>query len=113
MIILSLLFIFQIESFTDILWVHSYEEDKGDQMVFRTEASDLPRIRYRQKIQFKNNGDFSMDNLNPTDNQVSLEGRWSYSRESKVKLIIRLINGKNYKAEIDTKQQKILLYEIH
>lgn len=111
MLFLSLLFIFQIESFTDTVWVHSYEEDDRKCMVFRTEAYDLPKIRYRQKIQFKKDGDFSMDNLNPSDKLGTLKGKWNYSDKSSKKLIIKLNTGQTYKAEIDLKQQKILIYE--
>jgi hypothetical protein len=58
-------------------WVHSHEEDTGDQMVFRPATYTFPRSRGRQEFKLQQGGELQSTHPGPTDKRESSVGKWS------------------------------------
>src|SRR5262249_44876939 len=58
-------------------WVHSHEEDSGDQMVFRPSTYTFPRSRGRQEFDLVPDGTLRATRPGPTDKRESSAGSWS------------------------------------
>jgi hypothetical protein len=58
-------------------WVHSHEEDSGNQMVFRPSTYAFPRSRGRQAFKLEPGGSLQTVRPGPTDKRVSGSGTWS------------------------------------
>ena len=57
-------------------WVHSHEEDRPGQMVFRRKGFDFPRARGRAGFELRP-GDVWMDHpIAPGDGNLQTEGKW-------------------------------------
>jgi hypothetical protein len=57
-------------------WVHSYEEDDGDEMVFRPSDFDLPPARGRRQIELRRDGSYLEAFPGPTDVPEQAGGSW-------------------------------------
>ncbi len=57
-------------------WVHSHEEDRGDEIVFRTDRFDFPPSRGRAALDLRADGTYAGTLPGPTDAPASGEGRW-------------------------------------
>ena len=57
-------------------WVHSHEEDHGDDMVFRPASYRFPPSRGRRSIELRPGGSLTRGGPGPTDRRVRSEGRW-------------------------------------
>jgi hypothetical protein len=57
-------------------WVHSHEEDHGDDMVFRPASYPFPPSRGRRSICLKAGGVLTRGGPGPTDRRTTSEGRW-------------------------------------
>jgi hypothetical protein len=58
-------------------WVHSHEEDDGEEMVFRPSSFDLPPARGRRQIELRPDGSFLEGFPGPTDAPEEAGGSWS------------------------------------
>lgn len=58
-------------------WVHSNEEDSGDEMVFRPASHPLPPSRGRIFLDLKPDGSYAERAPGPVDAPVESGGRWS------------------------------------
>ena len=58
-------------------WVHSHEEDHGDEMVFRPASFPFPPSRGRRSIDLRPGGALARGGPGPDDRRVRSEGgRW-------------------------------------
>jgi len=57
-------------------WVHSHEEDCGDEMVFRPASFKFPLSRGRRSLDLRRDGTLAHAKPGPTDRRVRSEGRW-------------------------------------
>jgi hypothetical protein len=58
-------------------WIHSHEEDTGNQMVFRPSTYAFPRSRGRQEFKLGPGGSLQAVRPGPTDKRQSSSGTWS------------------------------------
>lgn len=58
-------------------WVHSHEEDSGEEMVFRPGSFDLPPARGRRAIELRADGGYVEAFPGPVDVPEEAGGRWS------------------------------------
>jgi hypothetical protein len=58
-------------------WIHSHEEDSGNQMVFRPSTFAFPRSRGRQQFKLEPGGSLETIGPGPTDKRESARGTWS------------------------------------
>jgi len=57
-------------------WVHSHEEDRGDEMVFRPASFKFPPSRGRRSIELRRDGTCGHCGPGPADRRQRSEGRW-------------------------------------
>jgi hypothetical protein len=57
-------------------WVHSHEEDRGGEMVFRPASYPFPPSRGRRSIDLRRDGTVKHGRPGPTDRRQLSEGRW-------------------------------------
>jgi hypothetical protein len=67
-------------------WVHSHEEDTGDQQVFRPSGYPLGPSRGRRSFELKANGHYVDHGIGPTDRRVTSEGTWHLDPENRLAL---------------------------
>ena len=58
-------------------WVHSHEEDRGDEMVFRPSGYAFPPARGRTSIDLRPDGTYVESSPGPVDVPEASEGSWS------------------------------------
>jgi hypothetical protein len=58
-------------------WVHAYEEDTEDEMVFRPAGTDLPPSRGRMALELRADGTFAETGLGATDVPEEATGSWA------------------------------------
>ena len=57
-------------------WVHSHEEDRGGEMVFRPASYPFPLSRGRRSIDLRRDGSVAHARPGPADRRQRSEGRW-------------------------------------
>jgi hypothetical protein len=57
-------------------WLHAYEEDTEDEMVYRPADSGLPPARGRAGLELRPDGTFSELGPGPDDRPTETPGRW-------------------------------------
>jgi hypothetical protein len=57
-------------------WVHSHEEDRGDEMVFRPASFKFPPSRGRRSIDLRKDGTAGHARPGPNDRRQLSSGRW-------------------------------------
>jgi hypothetical protein len=57
-------------------WLHSYEEDEGDRVVFRPTSYDFPPARGRHGFELSSDGDVLRSGPGPDDRTQETRGRW-------------------------------------
>jgi hypothetical protein len=57
-------------------WVHSHEEDRGGEMVFRPASHPFPLSRGRRSIDLRRDGTVTHARPGPADRRQLSEGRW-------------------------------------
>ena len=67
-------------------WIHSFEEDTGDIIVYRPAEYPFPRARGRAGIEFKPNGQFIDWTVGPADTQRSINGHWQLEGPGRVRV---------------------------
>lgn len=58
-------------------WVHSHEEDKGGEMVFRPASYAFPLSRGRRSLEFKAGGQLHRGGPGPDDRPTTSQGAWA------------------------------------
>ena len=59
------------------LWVHSHEEDEGDDLVLRPASHPLPPARGRLALDLRTDGTYTESRPGPVDLPVESGGDWS------------------------------------
>lgn len=57
-------------------WLHSHEEDSGDQIVFRPITYNFPPSRGRRGFELKPDGTLVQIGIGPTDRPAESSGTW-------------------------------------
>lgn len=63
------------------LWLQSPEEQTDDILVFRPDGYELPRARGREKMEFKDGGEFIYHQIAPEDGYLILKGSFELENE--------------------------------
>lgn len=58
-------------------WIHSHEEDTGEERVFRPATSALPPARGRRQLELRADGRYIESSPGPVDIPVMSTGSWS------------------------------------
>jgi hypothetical protein len=58
-------------------WVHSHEEDSGDELVFRPAGYALPPSRGREAFELRPDGSYAGSVPGPADKPAATEGEWT------------------------------------
>jgi hypothetical protein len=58
-------------------WVHSHEEDSGDETVFRPSSFELPPARGRRSIELRGDGSYVESFPGPVDVPEEAGGSWA------------------------------------
>ncbi|TXK37406.1 hypothetical protein FVR03_15465 [Pontibacter qinzhouensis] len=94
----------------EVTWLHSFEEDEGDTLVFRPNTYDFPPSRGRTGFAIENKGVFKEYLIAPTDGLEEHVGQWTHGE--KKALQIRFKGEKpaveNYTLEIVSIRDKVL-----
>jgi hypothetical protein len=64
-------------------WIHSREEDTGENVVYRPAGYRFPPARGREGIEFREDGAFVHYVIGPTDRSQAVKGQWK-SNEPKI-----------------------------
>jgi hypothetical protein len=67
----------ELKALVGVRWVHSHEEDHGDELVFRPSNHDFPLSRGRRSFELQPDGNLSAVMPGPADRGRSYGGRWS------------------------------------
>jgi hypothetical protein len=67
-------------------WVHSHEEDRGDERVYRPADYDFPPARGRRGFELKPGGELVLYGPGATDRPEATTARWSASGSGRVRL---------------------------
>jgi hypothetical protein len=67
-------------------WVHSHEEDSGDERVYRPADYDFPPARGRRGFELKPGGELVLYGPGATDRPEATTARWSVSGSGRVRL---------------------------
>jgi hypothetical protein len=76
-------------------WVHSHEEDQGDDMVFRPASFKLPPSRGRRSIELHSDGTLGHARPGPADRPERGQGRWEIDGDQ-----LRLFGGSATPSEV-------------
>jgi hypothetical protein len=72
-------------------WVHSHEEDSGDEMVFRPAGYAFPPSRGREAFELRPDGSYAGSVPGPVDKPEPTEGEWSLEEGGRLKLGDRVL----------------------
>jgi hypothetical protein len=67
-------------------WLHSYEEDEGDIMVYRPNTYDFPPSRGRTGFALEEGGVLKQYDIAPTDGLEENVGKWTQLAKDKVRV---------------------------
>jgi hypothetical protein len=67
-------------------WLHSYEEDEGDVMVYRPNSYDFPPSRGRTGFALEEGGILKQYDIAPTDGLEEHVGKWTQLNKDKVRV---------------------------
>lgn len=62
-------------------WVHSYEEDRDDEIVLRPASHELPPSRGRMSLELRGDGSYVERRPGPVDVPEESSGHWSLTGE--------------------------------
>lgn len=91
-------------------WLHSYEEDEGEVLVYRPNSYDFPPSRGRTGFELEKGGVLKQYDIAPTDGLEEHIGEWEKVDKDKVQVKIKG-NGQpsqNYIIEIVSLKDNIL-----
>jgi hypothetical protein len=67
-------------------WVHSYEEDDKDTIVYRPRDFEFPPSRGRSGFEIKQNREFILHGLDPSDRPSKVTGYFEVERPNRIKV---------------------------
>lgn len=101
----------QMDKIIDIYWQHSYEDDKGDTLVFRPKDYDFPPSRGREGFEFKGKGVFHRYVIAPADGINTIYGSWK-KLEGENTISIEMNENMDYNYPVP-EDYKIHILEFH
>lgn len=87
------------EKFTQ-KWIHSHEEDEGENIAYRNESYSFPPSRGRTSMEFKADGSFIQTDISPVDTLVSAQGTWSHKDGKKIEIKLKMKPAREFIIEI-------------
>lgn len=79
-------------------WIHSYEEDEGDETVFRPASYDFPLTRRpRESFELKAGGELVKNQATASDGTIAAQGKWELEDD---KVIFQSESGKDQTKQI-------------
>lgn len=73
-------------------WINSYEESEQDLIVYRPEGFEFPPARFREKLNFQENGKFILTVPGTNDVPEEIQGTWKSSVKDKI--LVQFPNSK-------------------
>jgi hypothetical protein len=67
-------------------WVHSFEEDSADMLVYRPIGFDFPPAFGRDGFEIKPDGGFILYSIGPADGVVESPGHWTMQAENEIEV---------------------------
>lgn len=92
-------------------WLHSYEEDVGDQTVYRPANYAFPPARGRTGFELKENGVCEEILIGPTDTAVHKKGQWRYTRSALLVLTPRTGTERRFRV-VSLRRDRLVLLEL-
>jgi hypothetical protein len=83
-------------------WVHSHEEDTGEEMVFRAADSgyEFPRSRGREALELQPDGSYAGTVPGPVDVPVPTEGAWTLEGGNRLRLGDRVLEISSVEGDV-------------
>ncbi|MCC9137933.1 hypothetical protein ACFSKU_21180 [Pontibacter silvestris] len=97
-------------------WLHSYEEDEGDTLVYRPNSYDFPPSRGRTGFALEAGGVIKRYDIAPTDGLEEQEGQWELDDKNnmvKVKMQGDSLPPQNFAFEIVSLKDDVLKIKQH
>jgi hypothetical protein len=69
-------------------WMHSYEEDTAEKMIFRKDNHPLPPSRGRVGYSFNSDGSVIKIAPDPVDRLLKIKGKWTIDHVNQIKIQI-------------------------
>lgn len=66
------------------VWMHSREEDKAGESVYRPAGFKFPPARGRTGFEIRKNGEFIYIGIAPTDGPMKVPGKWKAEGKDKI-----------------------------
>lgn len=70
-------------------WIHSYEEDIDGLQVYRSSEYQFPPSRGREGFEIKENRQFILYTIGPTDRPQAILGHWEKLDETTLKVLLK------------------------
>lgn len=86
-------------------WIHSHEEDTGEEIIYRPSSYDFPLSRSRTGFEIKENGEFIQYDIAPDDRIKQTNGNWKQIDDE---IQVNLTNGDQYNLKILSLEEGIL-----
>lgn len=99
----------------DKTWLHSYEEDSGDTVVFRPNTFDFPPSRGRTGFTLESGGVIKRYEIAPTDGLEEHLGSWEQVDKQRVQIRMQPESRppQNYEVEILLLEDDVLKIKRH
>lgn len=99
----------------DKTWLHSYEEDSGDTVVFRPNTFDFPPSRGRTGFTLESGGVIKRYEIAPTDGLEEQLGEWEQLDKQRVQIRMKPESSppQNYEVEILLLEDDVLKIKRH
>lgn len=94
-------------------WMHSYEEDTPGFKIYRPSSYDFPLGWSRKGMEFKEDGNFILHDIDPDDSRVELEGSWELVNGKDVKISFPSGKKESYTLIIEELKPNILKIRNH
>ncbi|WP_187261676.1 hypothetical protein [Pontibacter beigongshangensis] len=93
-----------------VTWLHSFEEDEGDTLVYRPNTFDFPPSRGRTGFAIEDNGVFKEYLIAPTDGLEEHVGQWTHGGNKELHIRFREEKPalQDYSLEIVSIRDKVL-----
>ncbi len=100
---------------TDKTWLHSYEEDQGDTIVYRPNTYDFPPSRGRTGFALEPGGIIKRYEIAPTDGLQEHLGSWQHKEKNLLQVQMQddTLLPQSYVLEIISLENDVLVVKQH
>jgi hypothetical protein len=88
-------------------WVHAYEEDTGEEMVFRPVEHELPPSRGRTALELREDGELVETTPGPVDRPEEATGSWELADDET--LVLRDSAGSHARRILAAEPDRLVL----